>query len=208
MRTVATTLAMLIALADVVLNPFWVWLVHGEQPPSGTVAGGYNLVKAGAGELVLLAEAIRALAETHLPDTLADLRRRFGDRLAISTAFQEGDVALIDIKLPDGSGIDLITKIKRNMKPVQHSAFDAALCEEGVDIVDVEAAEHFAGLGGRWTEPDGTVHTSLLFGLLRWRRAPVFWSMSSTSRVSFFSSMLSNETEQNATSFSRTTAVL
>lgn len=30
----------------------------------------------------------------------------------------------------------------------------------------------FAGLGGRWTEPDGTVHTSLLFGLLRWRTAP------------------------------------
>ena len=32
--------AMLIALADVVLNPFWAWLVHGEQPPSGTIAGG------------------------------------------------------------------------------------------------------------------------------------------------------------------------
>lgn len=29
-----------------------------------------------------------------------------------------------------------------------------------------------AGLGGRWTEPDGTTHTSLLFGLLRWRSAP------------------------------------
>lgn len=26
-----------------------------------------------------------------------------------------------------------------------------------------------AGLGGRWTEPDGTGHWSLLFGLLRWR---------------------------------------
>jgi hypothetical protein len=29
-----------------------------------------------------------------------------------------------------------------------------------------------AGLGGRWTEPDGTAHTALLFGLLRWRRGP------------------------------------
>jgi drug/metabolite transporter (DMT)-like permease len=38
--------AMLIALADVVLNPFWVWLVHGEQPPSGTVAGGALILSA------------------------------------------------------------------------------------------------------------------------------------------------------------------
>lgn len=30
----------------------------------------------------------------------------------------------------------------------------------------------FSGLGGRWTEPDGTTHTSLLFGLLRWRSGP------------------------------------
>jgi drug/metabolite transporter (DMT)-like permease len=35
--------AMLIALADVVLNPFWVWL---EQPPSGTVAGGALILSA------------------------------------------------------------------------------------------------------------------------------------------------------------------
>ncbi|RMH01969.1 MAG: hypothetical protein D6702_10060 [Planctomycetota bacterium] len=27
-------------------------------------------------------------------------------------------------------------------------------------------------LGGRWTEPDGTKHTSLLFGLIRWRSGP------------------------------------
>ncbi len=27
-------------------------------------------------------------------------------------------------------------------------------------------------LGGRWTEPDGTTHTSLLLGLLRWRSGP------------------------------------
>ncbi|MEZ5833979.1 MAG: DMT family transporter [Dongiaceae bacterium] len=38
--------AILISLADVVLNPFWVWLVHGEQPPSGTVAGGALILSA------------------------------------------------------------------------------------------------------------------------------------------------------------------
>lgn len=38
--------ASLIALADVVLNPFWVWLVHGEQPPSGTLAGGALILSA------------------------------------------------------------------------------------------------------------------------------------------------------------------
>jgi drug/metabolite transporter (DMT)-like permease len=38
--------AMLIALADVVLNPFWVWLVHGEQPPAGTIAGGGLILSA------------------------------------------------------------------------------------------------------------------------------------------------------------------
>jgi drug/metabolite transporter, DME family len=38
--------AMLIALADVVLNPFWVWLIHGEQPPSGTIAGGVLILSA------------------------------------------------------------------------------------------------------------------------------------------------------------------
>ncbi len=27
-------------------------------------------------------------------------------------------------------------------------------------------------LGGRWTEPDGTTHTSLLLGLIRWRSGP------------------------------------
>ena len=38
--------AILISVADVVLNPFWVWLVHGEQPPSGTVAGGALIISA------------------------------------------------------------------------------------------------------------------------------------------------------------------
>ena len=38
--------AMLITMADVVLNPFWVWLVHGEQPPPGTVGGGALILSA------------------------------------------------------------------------------------------------------------------------------------------------------------------
>jgi drug/metabolite transporter (DMT)-like permease len=38
--------AMLITLADVILNPFWVWLAHGEQPPAGTVAGGALIIGA------------------------------------------------------------------------------------------------------------------------------------------------------------------
>lgn len=41
---------------------------------------------------------------------------------------------------------------------------------------DAEGSGHrrrsFAGLGGRWNEPDGTAHTALLFGLLRWRTGP------------------------------------
>jgi drug/metabolite transporter (DMT)-like permease len=38
--------AILISLADVVLNPFWVWLAYGEQPPQGTVAGGALILSA------------------------------------------------------------------------------------------------------------------------------------------------------------------
>ncbi|HET6619472.1 MAG TPA: DMT family transporter [Dongiaceae bacterium] len=38
--------AMLITMADVVLNPFWVWLVHGERPPPGTVGGGALVLSA------------------------------------------------------------------------------------------------------------------------------------------------------------------
>jgi drug/metabolite transporter (DMT)-like permease len=45
--------AMLITMADVVLNPFWVWLVHGEQPPPGTVVGGVLIVCAIIGATVL-----------------------------------------------------------------------------------------------------------------------------------------------------------
>lgn len=41
---------------------------------------------------------------------------------------------------------------------------------------DAEGSGHrrrsFAALGGQWNEPDGTAHTSLLFGLLRWRTGP------------------------------------
>jgi drug/metabolite transporter (DMT)-like permease len=38
--------AVLISLADVVLNPFWAWLSYGEQPPQGTVAGGALILSA------------------------------------------------------------------------------------------------------------------------------------------------------------------
>lgn len=38
--------AALICLADVVLNPFWVWLAYGEEPPQGTVAGGFLILSA------------------------------------------------------------------------------------------------------------------------------------------------------------------
>jgi drug/metabolite transporter (DMT)-like permease len=38
--------ATLICLADVVLNPFWVWLAYGEEPPAGTVAGGALILSA------------------------------------------------------------------------------------------------------------------------------------------------------------------
>lgn len=38
--------AVLISLADVVLNPFWAWLAYGEQPPQGTVAGGALILSA------------------------------------------------------------------------------------------------------------------------------------------------------------------
>lgn len=37
---------MLICIADVVLNPLWVWLVHGEEPPAGSIAGGALILSA------------------------------------------------------------------------------------------------------------------------------------------------------------------
>jgi drug/metabolite transporter, DME family len=55
--------AMLIALADVVLNPFWVWLVHGEQPPSGTVAGGALILSAIVGATLYENRRQRMLAQ-------------------------------------------------------------------------------------------------------------------------------------------------
>jgi drug/metabolite transporter (DMT)-like permease len=45
-KHVPVVAAMLITLADVILNPFWVWLVHGEQPPAGTLAGGALILSA------------------------------------------------------------------------------------------------------------------------------------------------------------------
>ena len=38
--------AILISMADVVLNPFWVWLAYGEEPPQGTLAGGALILTA------------------------------------------------------------------------------------------------------------------------------------------------------------------
>jgi drug/metabolite transporter, DME family len=37
---------LLISIGDVVLNPFWVWLVHGEEPPAGSIAGGALILSA------------------------------------------------------------------------------------------------------------------------------------------------------------------
>jgi drug/metabolite transporter (DMT)-like permease len=54
--------AMLIALADVVLNPFWAWLVHGEEPPSGTVAGGVLILSAIIGATLYENRRQRAVA--------------------------------------------------------------------------------------------------------------------------------------------------
>lgn len=57
--------AILISVADVVLNPFWVWLVHGEQPPSGTVAGGALILSAIVGATLFenRRQRLRALQE-------------------------------------------------------------------------------------------------------------------------------------------------
>jgi len=57
--------AILISVADVVLNPFWVWLVHGEQPPSGTVAGGALIISAIVGATLFenRRQRLRALQE-------------------------------------------------------------------------------------------------------------------------------------------------
>jgi drug/metabolite transporter (DMT)-like permease len=54
--------AMLIALADVILNPFWAWLVHGEEPPSGTVAGGALILSAIIGATLYENRRQRAVA--------------------------------------------------------------------------------------------------------------------------------------------------
>lgn len=45
--------AILISMADVVLNPFWVWLAYGEEPPSGTLAGGALILTAIIGATVM-----------------------------------------------------------------------------------------------------------------------------------------------------------
>lgn len=45
-KSVAAVQAALIALGDVVLNPFWAWLGKGEVPPAGTYLGGALIVAA------------------------------------------------------------------------------------------------------------------------------------------------------------------
>jgi len=52
-RSVATSHMVLITMADAVLNPLWVWLVHGEVPPHAVYLGG---------ALVLAAIALTAFA--------------------------------------------------------------------------------------------------------------------------------------------------
>lgn len=44
----------LVSMADAVLNPFWVWLVHGELPPLGVYSGG---------TMILLAITVNTLAQ-------------------------------------------------------------------------------------------------------------------------------------------------
>lgn len=55
--------AMLIALADVVLNPFWVWLAYGEQAPQGTLAGGALILAAIVGATLVESRRQRVNAE-------------------------------------------------------------------------------------------------------------------------------------------------
>jgi drug/metabolite transporter (DMT)-like permease len=55
--------AMLIALADVILNPFWVWLVHGEEPPAGTVGGGALILSAIVGATLYENRRQRVIAQ-------------------------------------------------------------------------------------------------------------------------------------------------
>lgn len=67
-RSVATSHMVLITMADAVLNPLWVWLVHGEIPPHAVYLGG---------ALVLGAIALTAFAPpaTKAQDPL-DLSRK------------------------------------------------------------------------------------------------------------------------------------
>lgn len=55
--------AILICLGDVVLNPFWVWLVYGEEPPQGTLAGGALILGAIIGATLVEARRQRQAAE-------------------------------------------------------------------------------------------------------------------------------------------------
>ena len=49
LRTTSPAQATLIALVEPILNPFWVWLLHGEKPHDSTIIGGLLMI---AGVLV------------------------------------------------------------------------------------------------------------------------------------------------------------
>lgn len=55
MREVPALEASLLMLAEPVLNPVWAWLLHGERPSGGALAGG---------SLILAATALKALRES------------------------------------------------------------------------------------------------------------------------------------------------
>ena len=61
-KSVAAVQAALIALGDVVLNPFWAWLGKGEVPPGGTYLGGTLIVGA-----IIVATVQRRNGGTALP---------------------------------------------------------------------------------------------------------------------------------------------
>jgi drug/metabolite transporter (DMT)-like permease len=62
-RSVATSHMVLITMADAVLNPLWVWLVHGEEPVQAVYIGG---------ALVLGGIALTTLRRNTAPDAEPD----------------------------------------------------------------------------------------------------------------------------------------
>ena len=58
-RSVATSHMVLITMADAVLNPLWVWMVHGEVPPHAVYLGGALVL--GAIALTAFSPPVRAV---------------------------------------------------------------------------------------------------------------------------------------------------